>query len=76
MIKYKNLSGESNIVAYQFDENSIIIQFKSGKVRNYLYDYSNPGITHVEKMKKLAESGRGLNSYISRIVRSNFAKKW
>lgn len=76
MAKYENLSGESNVDSYQIGEDSITIQFMSGKVRNYLYNYSAPGKIHVDKMKALAKNGRGLNGYISSVVRSNFAKKW
>lgn len=76
MTPYRNLSGQSNIVSYETAEDSIHVVFKSGSVRNYLYNNIRPGPVAVEKMKILASQGHGLNSYISTTVKSNFAKKW
>lgn len=65
MTPYKNLSWSSNVLAYSYDENSITVQFKSWTWTTYKYTYASATSTHVEKMKKLADSGKWLNSYIS-----------
>ncbi len=76
MTPYRNLSGNSNVVAYQITEDAIQVVFMSGSYRNYLYNSVRPGSAVVEKMKQLAEQGRGLNSYISSIIKSSYARKW
>ena len=40
----------------------------------YTYSYRSAGSHHVEKMKKLAINGIGLNSYILTIVKYDFEK--
>lgn len=76
MQRYANRGGNSNVVAYEIAPNSITVQFASGRYRYYLYSYSAPGIAAVEHMKRLAEAGSGLNSYIRTVVGSNFDDKW
>lgn len=76
MTPYRNLSGESNVLSYEITEDSIHVVFKSGTHRNYLYNNNLPGKAVVDQMKALAQNGVGLNSYISRVVKSNFAQKW
>lgn len=76
MEPYQNLSRNSNIVSYQIFEDSIHVVFKSGCYRNYLYTYVKPGRYVVEQMKNLAVQGIGLNSYISSVVKTNYARKW
>lgn len=76
MTPYKNINGDSNIEAYEINSDSIRVTFKSGKHRNYLYNNEKQGSEIVNNMKKLAVQGYGLNSYISRVVRSEFYKKW
>lgn len=76
MTHYRNLSGNSNVVSYQVTEDSILVVFRSGRCRNYLYNSVSPGQQLVEKMKALAEQGHGLNSFISTVVRDRYARKW
>lgn len=78
MEKYKNLGGDSNVNGYEFDADSITIEFKTGKLRFYLYDSVNPGGVYVTEMKRLAVQGHGLNSYIGKNLRSasSYSKKW
>lgn len=76
MYKYQNLTGRSNVQSYEISDDSIHVVFKSGAMRNYLYNYIRPGKAVVDKMKKLAEQGFGLNSYISLSVKANFSRKW
>ena len=76
MTPYRNLSGESNVISFETTEDSIHVVFRSGAHRNYLYDSVRPGQSVVNQMKELATQGRGLNSFISRVVKSSFSRKW
>ena len=62
MLQYKNMGGDSSVIAYDIYDDSIIVQFNTGV--KYLYTYQSAGIEHIEKMKLFAEQGQGLNSYI------------
>ncbi len=73
MTSYKDLSGRSGIDAYEIRGRSIIVRFKHAGA--YLYNYENPGLEEVEMMKRLAEQGRGLATYISQRVKRRYAKK-
>lgn len=70
---YRNLSEDSGVTAYEIHDEYIIIQFIGGE--RYLYDYRKPGKQNVEKMKILAHAGKGLSTYISQFVKTNYAKK-
>lgn len=76
MTLYKNLNGNSNVKSYEIFTDSIQVEFKTGRYRNYLYNEQRPGIVILNQMKKLAVQGYGLNSYISTTVGSNYFKKW
>jgi DNA polymerase II small subunit/DNA polymerase delta subunit B len=73
MERYRNLGGNSGVIGYEISPTSIIVQFQDGS--KYLYNYTNPGVASVEKMKTLAYAGQGLNSYISTVVKKNYASK-
>ncbi len=73
MKRYKNLGGDSGIVAYEDGEDFIKVKFSDGSI--YFYNYTKPGPDEVEHMKQLAEQGQGLNSYISRHIRKRYAAK-
>ena len=73
MARYKNLGGNSGVIEYEIDDDSIVVTFRDGSM--YLYNSSRPGRAAVDKMKQLAQRGRGLNSYISRTIRKNYARK-
>jgi hypothetical protein len=71
---YKNLGGNSNVSAYKIESDSITVRFNDG--RHYLYNYQSTGQVIVEHMKTLGIAGQGLNSFISRVVKSNYASEW
>lgn len=73
MQRYKNLSGQSGVVAYELGADSIRVKFKDGFV--YLYTARSSGSLHIRNMQQLASDGEGLNSYISRHVREYYASK-
>lgn len=73
MKRYKNLEGHSGVSAYEAGQESISIEFNHDAV--YLYTYASAGKRTIETMKRLAEAGKGLSTYISRYVREKFEKK-
>ena len=73
MERYKNLGGTSGIAKYLIEQESITVQFIDGSI--YMYNYQSAGSSNIEVMKKLAEKGQGLNSFINRIVRKKYEKK-
>lgn len=73
MERYGNSHGGSGVTHYEIGPDCIDIQFVNGEA--YRYDYTNPGQLHVHRMKQLAVSGTGLSTYISQIVRDNYAFK-
>lgn len=74
MVPYKNLSGDSGVVEYEIGSDFIKVRFKKFKTI-YVWDYSTPGVRHVEAMKRLAVEGRGLSTYIAQEVREDYARK-
>jgi len=63
MEPYKNLGGDSGVVAYDMGYDWISVEFFDGAI--YQYTYASAGMKHVEEMKRLAASGQGLNGYIN-----------
>lgn len=70
---YKNLGGNSNIIAFELGDDYIDVQFNKGMI--YRYSYISAGILKVNEMKRLALQGYGLNSYIMRNARINYEFK-
>jgi len=70
---YKNLGGDSGITAYQSGEDYLWVVFADGA--RYLYTDASAGPERIKRMKLLAEQGEGLNTFINKYVRKNYAKK-
>jgi hypothetical protein len=73
MHRYKNIHGDSGVLAYESGPDYIKVRFRNGDV--YLYTYASAGKENIENMKTLAETGKGLSGYISVHVRDRFFKK-
>jgi hypothetical protein len=73
MQRYLNLAGDSGAVAYAITPTSIRVKF-AGSDRVYEYSHASAGKAHVEKMKRLARSGRGLSTYISQHVADAYVR--
>jgi hypothetical protein len=73
--RYKNLSGQSNVYAYELLDNQIIVQFGDRSVYTYCSD--KVGSNNIAEMKKLATSGKGLNGFINRtpLVKKGYSKR-
>ncbi|MQA92931.1 MAG: hypothetical protein GEU90_22385 [Gemmatimonas sp.] len=73
MQRYQNVQGNSGIAAYETGPDWIRVTFKHGGT--YEYQYASTGESHVERMKKLAASGQGLATFISKFVKANYARR-
>lgn len=73
MQRYLNVHGDSGVAAYETGPDHIRVMFKHGGT--YDYDYASTGQFHVERMKALAASGQGLTTFISTVVKANYARR-
>jgi len=73
MKRYRNLAGDSGVRAYDIGAGSITVRFDNGAT--YVYTEQSTGRDHVAEMQRLAETGRGLSSYISREVGDRYARR-
>ncbi len=73
MKQYRDFDKDSGIAAYDCGPDWIHVQFKTGSV--YEYTYSSAGQRNIEKMKRLANSGDGLNSFINKNVLKLYSRK-
>ena len=73
MERYKNLGRDSGVIGYETNDDSIVVYFRDES--KYLYDYRSSGRMNVERMKKLAARGSGLNQFINEQVKDRYAAK-
>ena len=73
MKKYKNKEGNSGVTAYEAGIDNIKIEFGHDAV--YLYTYASAGKRIIDRMKELAEEGKGLSTYISQKVKDKYEAK-
>lgn len=75
MKTYKDINGDSGVSAYDYGDDWIKVQFRHGLI--YDYRASKIGSAHISNMKRLADSGDGLNAYINTNsdVRSGWSSK-
>ena len=73
MQHYRDLSGESGVVAYDIGDGAITVKFRDGE--RYLYTAESAGAENIATMQELARAGSGLSTFISRHVRDGYARK-
>ena len=73
MQRYQNARGGSGVATYETGPEFIRVKFKHGAT--YEYNYASTGRIHVERMKLLAVSGKGLATFISQFVKANYARR-
>lgn len=73
MERYKNLGGDSNVVAFKIEDGKITVKFGDGSV--YEYTNQSAGSASISEMHRLARAGQGLNSYIGRVVKKGYSRK-
>jgi len=79
MQTYHNTSGHSGIAAYEYDDDSITVRFKrpgDSGATTYVYTSESAGAREVAQMKKMANAGVGLNTFINQHVRGQYASKY
>jgi hypothetical protein len=69
MQNYSNQTGKSNITHYKIEDDKIFIKFKKWD-EPIIYTYESEGTEHVENLKALALSGKGLSRYLQRYFKS------
>jgi hypothetical protein len=74
VVPYRNLSGDSGVVAYEIRPASVIVRFRGGL--KYEYTNQSAGASAVTRMKRLAAGGRGLGTFISQVVRDKYERKF
>lgn len=71
---------ESGIVGFEINEDYIIIRFEkhpNNPKEIYLYNYWRPGKKHIDAMKQLALTHKGLNTYKNQKLEQNeYAAYW
>jgi hypothetical protein len=72
--RYQNLGGNSGVLSFEIGMGSLAVMFSDGK--HYLYTNESAGGASIAEMQRLARIGRGLNSYITRVVKTGYARKW
>lgn len=70
---YKDINGDSGVQSYEIGDGSITVHFERGG--SYLYTNASAGADHIVEMQRLAQIGDGLNAYINKYVRKNYAQK-
>ena len=73
MQRYRDVQGDSGVVAYETGPDHIRVKFKHGGT--YEYDYASTGEFPVERMKVLAASGQGLATFISKFVKAKYVRR-
>jgi len=73
MQSYFDFSRHSDVIAYEYGEEYIRIQFSNGDI--YLYTYSSAGKHYIESMKSLADCGDGLSVFIKKYVKNLYERK-
>ncbi|AXE93531.1 hypothetical protein ACOCG7_27850 [Paraburkholderia sp. DD10] len=63
MERYRNVSGDSGVAAYEIGDDYVAVRFKAGVA--YWYTEASVGVKHVAALKRLARRGQGLSTYIS-----------
>jgi hypothetical protein len=73
--RYRNLSNEAGVRAYAYGRGWIRIQF----VRGGTYEYTSRGVgqANLRKMKRLADAGEGLTTFINQHpdVKNGYARR-
>ncbi len=63
MKPYRHPDGEAGVVAYDYGGDWIKLQFAGGRI--YEYTERSIGAGNLRAMKRLADSGRGLTTFVN-----------
>lgn len=70
MRQYGGHIRKHGVFAFEIQPDAIEVEFTSGWI--YRFSYEKTGAPRVEQMKKLAEAGTGLSTFINRHVRNRY----
>lgn len=70
-IEYKNLGGNSGVEMYETGSDYIKVWFL-GCPKVYVYTNESAGKANITEAKRLAEAGKGLNSFIMLRIRDKY----
>jgi hypothetical protein len=73
MEKYQNKDGDSGVSAYENGYDYIIVEFEDGS--RYLYNWESAGGNNIDRMKRMALDGKGLNRFIAMEMKNRYAVK-
>lgn len=73
MVRYIDRDGDSGILAYEIGSHWILVQFKDGSV--YEYTDVSAGRAQLAVMKRLAQSGDGLNRFINLHAKKGYSRR-
>jgi uncharacterized protein YifE (UPF0438 family) len=73
MKQYRDTDNDSNVEAYDYGEDWIVIRFMDGS--EYTYEDSRVGHYTLRQMKVLADRGDGLNAFINKNKPSYSSKR-
>lgn len=73
MQRYSDFDRDSGVVEFETGADYIRVRFRDGS--QHLYTHGSAGQQEIEKMKRLAISGNGLNAYINHHARKSYARK-
>ena len=73
MKRYKNLSGNSKVAAYEIGKDFVKVGFTANSA--YLYSNQSAGPDNISQMKTLALAGKGLGTFIDANLKEGFARK-
>ena len=73
MERYRNLSGDSGVRAYELRVDGLVVEFVNGSA--YFYTGASAGKERIAEMRRRARAGRGLSTYISQVVREGYARQ-
>jgi hypothetical protein len=65
---------DSGILSWECGPDWIDIRFHSGA--RYKYTAASAGMHNIEEMQRLAETGKGLTSFINRYAHDSYSRKW
>lgn len=63
MKSYRHRHADTGVVAYHYGDDWIELRFKGGE--RYRYTAESVGRKHLVAMKRLADSGEGLTTYVN-----------
>lgn len=72
MTRYRNLAGDSGVLAYELGDIFIRVQFNGA---TYTYTNRSAGSSNIQTMKNLAQRGHGLNTFINKYVKDKYESK-